>query len=162
MRINFFKIVVFIIAIVALDQISKLLILQNMHEFQSINILPFFNIVLVYNTGAAFSFLANAGGWQNYFFIIVTIIAMGLIIYLMINSFSNNNNYEVLALSFILGGAIGNLIDRVRLGKVVDFLDFYWQNTHYPAFNLADSAITCGVLIMIYAIIFSGKKSNLI
>jgi signal peptidase II len=107
----------------------------------------FFNLVLVYNKGAAFSFLSDAGGWQRVFFIVLTLGAIGLIMWMI-----RKHRDELLfcwGLVFILGGAVGNLIDRIRLGHVVDFLDFHAAGWHFWAFNVADSAITIGAMLLI-------------
>lgn len=133
--------------IVALDQYSKGWILKNFHEYQVQEILPVFNLTLVYNKGAAFSFLADAGGWQHYFFVIsITLITTGLIVWLKRLRFFDR--WAATALAFIIGGALGNLIDRLLYGKVVDFLQWHWQSYYWPTFNVADIAITIGVTLM--------------
>jgi len=133
---------------VALDQISKWAIDASMQLYQSIEIIPYFNLTYVHNTGAAFSFLSEAGGWQRWFFtILASIISIVLVVWL-----TKLKKHEILmaaSLSLILGGAIGNLIDRVLYGYVIDFLDVYYQSWHWPAFNVADSAITLGVILML-------------
>ncbi|BAO43962.1 signal peptidase II [Thiolapillus brandeum] len=132
------------------DQTSKFVVLVTFHPHEMIPVLPVFNLTLVFNEGAAFSFLSHAGGWQRWFFIgLTSVISLGLLVWL--TRLKRGEHYTAVALSMILGGALGNLLDRVRLGKVVDFLDFYWQGWHWPAFNLADSAITLGVVLMLYA-----------
>ncbi len=133
--------------LVAFDQLSKFVALRVLAS-GAIEVAPFFNLVLVYNKGAAFSFLSNASGWQRELFITIALIASAWIIYLL-----RKYPREVLfccALSLILGGAIGNVIDRVLYGAVVDFLDFHAFGWHWPAFNLADSAITCGAVLLIW------------
>ena len=134
--------------VVALDQASKLLVVGLLEGVRGIEVAPFFNLVLVHNTGAAFSFLAGAGGWQRGFFIGIAVIASVWIVVLLRRH--PGERLFCLALALILGGALGNVIDRVRLGVVVDFLDFHAAGWHWPAFNLADSAITCGALLLIW------------
>ena len=107
----------------------------------------FFNLVLTYNTGAAFSFLAGAGGWQDEFLTAVGLGASAFILYLL--SRHGQQRLFSLALALILGGAIGNVIDRIVYGHVIDFLDVHWHGWHWPAFNVADSAIVCGATLLI-------------
>jgi signal peptidase II len=136
------------LAVVVLDQLTKWVVQHSLVHGQSIEILPFFNLVLVYNPGAAFSFLSSASGWQRELFIAIGVAASGLIVYLLRRHAADA--WFCFALSLILGGAIGNLIDRVRLGAVIDFLDVHAAGYHWPAFNLADSAITCGAALLIW------------
>ncbi|WP_457675546.1 signal peptidase II [Thiolapillus sp.] len=138
------------LAILVLDQLSKAWMLWTFQPYEVVPVLPVFNLTLVFNEGAAFSFLSNAGGWQRWFFIgLTSVISLGLLLWLM--RLRPGERLTGVALAMILGGALGNLVDRVRLGKVVDFLDFHWQGWHWPAFNLADSAITLGVALMFWA-----------
>jgi signal peptidase II len=133
---------------VILDQGTKLAVDSTMQLYQSIQVLPYFNLTYVHNTGAAFSFLSQAGGWQRWFFAGLAIaISIGITFWL-----SRLQKHEVLlaaALSLVLGGAVGNLIDRLAYGYVIDFLDVYYRDWHWPAFNIADSAITLGVALML-------------
>lgn len=133
--------------LIVLDQISKWYFELNFQFAERLNVLPFFDFILVYNTGAAFSFLANYGGWQRWFFAALSLIASAVIIYLLrrnpVKSLFN------LALTLILAGALGNLIDRLLLGHVIDFLLFYWDDRYFPAFNLADCFITVGAGLLI-------------
>jgi signal peptidase II len=133
--------------ILGLDQLTKWLIQQTLVFGQSVHVLPFFNLVLVYNPGAAFSFLSSAPGWQRDVFVAVGLAASGLIVYLLRRHASDP--MFCFALALILGGALGNVIDRVLLGAVVDFLDVHVAGYHWPAFNVADSAITCGAALLI-------------
>ncbi len=133
--------------IVMIDQFTKVLILGYYQLGDSTPVTSFFNIVRVHNTGAAFSFLANAGGWQRWFFTGIGILATGFILW-MLKAHSGQRLFSF-ALACILGGAIGNVIDRLLHGYVVDFLDFYWRSSHFPAFNVADSAITIGAIALI-------------
>ena len=134
-------------AVIALDYATKLAVLRAFAPGESLAIAPFFNMVLVFNTGAAFSFLAGAQGWQTLFFAAIAIIASVVIVFLI----NRNRGKNLLCggLALILGGALGNLHDRLMYGKVVDFLDFYALGVHFPAFNVADSAIVVGVGLML-------------
>ena len=139
-----------LLALVAavLDQLSKWWILQHFHPGEVLPVLPFFNLVLTFNEGAAFSFLSNAGGWQRWFFIGLTLaVSAGLVVWM--SRLRNGEKWLAAALALVLGGALGNLVDRLRFGRVTDFLDFHWQGWHWPAFNLADSAITLGVVLLL-------------
>ena len=135
-------------AVVILDQSSKWLVQHWLAHGESVTVLPFFNLVLVYNPGAAFSFLSSASGWQRELFIGIGVGASALILYLLRRHAADP--LFCFALALILGGAIGNLVDRVHLGAVVDFLDVHAAGYHWPAFNLADSAITCGAALLIW------------
>jgi signal peptidase II len=134
--------------VVALDQLTKWLVQQVLAIGQSVRVLPVFDLVLVYNTGAAFSFLSSAPGWQRELFAAIALAASALIVYLLRRH--PHDRMFCFALSLILGGAIGNLIDRLVLGAVVDFLLLHAMGYHWPAFNLADSAITCGAGLLIW------------
>lgn len=130
-----------------LDQFTKLLIVGNYQLGDSTFVTSFFNVVRVHNTGAAFSFLAGAGGWQRWFFTIVGLVAAVVIIWLL-RAHAGQKLFSF-ALACILSGAIGNVLDRMMYGYVVDFLDFHWSGMHFPAFNVADSAISVGALCLI-------------
>jgi len=133
---------------VLLDQGSKLAIDASMRLYESIPVMPYFNLTYVHNTGAAFSFLSEAGGWQRWFFSgLALAISIGITIWLA--KLQQHENLLAAALALILGGAFGNLIDRVAYGYVIDFIDVYYLNKHFPAFNIADSAINLGVLLML-------------
>jgi signal peptidase II len=134
--------------VIALDQFTKHLAQQALTYGRSVEVAPFFNLVLVYNPGAAFSFLSSAPGWQRELFIGIALAASGLIMYLLRKH--AQDRMFCFALALILGGALGNLIDRVLLHAVVDFLDFHLMGRHWPAFNLADSAITLGAGVLIW------------
>jgi len=131
-----------------LDQASKLVIASSMQLYQSIPITSFFKLTYVRNTGAAFSFLSDAGGWQRWFFAVLAIL-ISIIIAVWLTRLKKQETLLAVALSLILGGAMGNLIDRLAYGYVIDFLDVYYQTWHWPAFNVADSAITLGVMLML-------------
>jgi signal peptidase II len=134
--------------VIALDQSTKHWIVQAFSFGEASAVTSFFNLVLAHNTGAAFSFLAGAGGWQRLFFIVVASVASVVILYLLRKH--GRQTLFGLALSLVLGGALGNLIDRIRWGYVVDFLDFYYGSYHWPAFNVADMAITGGVILLVW------------
>ena len=133
---------------VILDQGSKLVIAGSMQLYQSISIMPYFNLTYVHNTGAAFSFLSEAGGWQRWFFAGLAFV-ISIVIAVWLARLKQHETLLAVALSLVLGGAIGNLIDRLAYGYVIDFLDVYYQTWHWPAFNIADSAITLGVILML-------------
>jgi signal peptidase II len=133
---------------VILDQGSKLAIAGSMQLYQSIEIMPFFKLTYVHNTGAAFSFLSEAGGWQRWFFAgLALAISVGIAVWL--TRLKKHETLLAVALALVLGGAVGNLIDRLAYGYVIDFLDVYYDTWHWPAFNIADSAITLGVILML-------------
>ena len=134
--------------VIVLDQLTKYWVSQSLAPGASVPVTPFFNLLLTYNTGAAFSFLSQASGWQRGFFIVIAALASLFIIY-FIRRYHRESRFSF-GLSLILGGALGNLWDRIVLGHVVDFLDFYIQAHHWPAFNVADSAITCGAALLIW------------
>jgi signal peptidase II len=134
--------------IIVLDQLTKTLILGHYQLGDSTRITSFFNLVRVHNTGAAFSFLAGASGWQRWFFVGLGAVASIFIIYMLRTQ--GHQKMFAWALSLILGGALGNVIDRLMHGYVVDFFDFHWAGWHFPAFNIADSAITVGAALLIF------------
>lgn len=131
-----------------LDQLVKWWVIQKFALYQQLPVLPFFSLTLAYNTGAAFSFLGDASGWQRWFLsgiaVIVSVMLIG-----WLKQLRSGENWQACSLSLILGGALGNLIDRLLHGHVTDFLLFYYKNWYFPAFNLADTAITVGAAILI-------------
>lgn len=136
------------LAVFVADQLTKLWIVNHYQYGASEAVTSFFNLVRVHNFGAAFSFLNNEGGWQRWGFSIFAAL-VSLVILVWITRLSSQQKLEGLALALILGGALGNLYDRVTLGYVVDFLDFHWSNRHFPAFNIADSAISIGAVFIL-------------
>ncbi len=134
--------------LVLLDQATKLVASNNLDMHTPVPVFPGLNMTLVHNTGAAFSFLSQAGGWQRWFFIILALLVSGVIV-VWLKNLSSSKHWVACALALILGGAIGNLLDRAVLGYVVDFVDVYYAQWHFPAFNLADSAITVGAIMLI-------------
>ena len=133
---------------IVLDQASKLAIDKSMQLYESIPLTSYFNLTYVHNTGAAFSFLSEAGGWQRWFFAALAI-GISAILGAWLARLQQHETLLAAALALILGGAVGNLIDRLAYGYVIDFLDVYYRNWHWPAFNIADSAITLGVVLML-------------
>jgi len=133
--------------VIVFDYVTKLAVLQTFAPGESRALAPFFNLMLVFNKGAAFSFLADADGWQTLFFTAIAAVASAVIGYLIVKH--QGNRLFCSGLALILGGALGNLYDRVVYGHVVDFLDFHAAGWHFPAFNVADSAITVGAGILI-------------
>jgi signal peptidase II len=135
-------------ALVVLDLATKAWVTHAFQYNETLRVTSFFNLVLVHNTGAAFSFLAGAGGWQRWFFVVVTV-AVGAVLLVMLRR-SAGNRLLALALALVLGGAAGNLYDRATLGYVVDFIQVHGGGYYFPAFNVADSAITIGVILLIW------------
>ncbi|MGA1863230.1 signal peptidase II [Deferribacter thermophilus] len=148
--------------IIILDQYTKYLIKTNFEQYEVKPIIKgFFNLTYILNPGAAFGFLATLNeSYRQIFFVIITIIAIFIVIYLFVKE--NKSFLRKLSYALILGGAFGNFIDRLFIGKVVDFLDFYVGNYHWPAFNVADSAISVGIFFLLLDIIFDkrGEKGN--
>ncbi|WP_325893811.1 signal peptidase II [Grimontia sp. NTOU-MAR1] len=142
-----------------LDIGSKLLVMNTMGYGWSnrIEVLPFFNLLYVHNYGAAFSFLSDAGGWQRWFFAAIALGVSGMLVYWMRQTPATNRILNV-AYALVIGGAIGNLFDRLVHGYVVDFLDFFIGNNHWPAFNLADTAIVIGAALIVLESIIASKK----
>ena len=146
------------LVVVILDQLAKLAILDGLpYGGPGINVLPFFNIVHVYNTGAAFSFLADSAGWQRWLFALIAVVVSAVLV-VWLKRLGRNDTWLAIALALILGGALGNLYDRIVYGHVVDFILVHWQNRWYfPAFNFADSAICVGA-VMLALDMFKSKK----
>ncbi|MDY6216441.1 signal peptidase II [Actinobacillus porcinus] len=126
-----------------LDLLTKYVVTQNFELYESVNILPIFNLTYARNTGAAFSFLADHDGWQKYFFIVLAIVISAVLVYFLKKN-SASQKLQNSAYALIIGGALANMVDRAYNGFVVDFFDFYWQDWHYPVFNVADIAICIG------------------
>ena len=143
------------VVVIVLDQLSKAAINSHFVYGESMAVTSFFNLVLAHNTGAAFSFLSDAGGMQRWLFSVIAIVASVWMVWLLRRH--ETEKLFCLALAFIRGGALGNLVDRIAYGFVVDFLDFHWGGYHFAAFNLADSAITCGAALLILDS-FKGKE----
>jgi signal peptidase II len=147
------------LAVVALDQATKWWVEHALAFGTSVYVLPVFDLVHVRNTGAAFSFLAQESGWQRELFLLIGLGASIWIVWMLARA-GRAQTLFCIALSLILGGAVGNVIDRLRLGAVVDFLHFHWGAHYWPAFNVADSAITCGALLLILDAFRQGRKAR--
>ncbi len=146
-------------AVIVIDQASKWMVIERFNEFDRVNVIPgFFDLTLWYNPGAAFSFLASAGGWQRWFFTALGVVASVFIVFLLKQA--TNQKLFSFGLAMILGGAIGNVVDRLIHEKVVDFLLFYLHPNYFPAFNLADSAITLGAICLILDEILRWRRNR--
>lgn len=144
--------------VIALDQLTKWGAVSNLEMYQQVPVIPdLFSFTLAYNTGAAFSFLADAAGWQRWLFAAIAVV-VSVVLCVWLSRLDRSKRLEAIALALILGGALGNLYDRVVLGHVVDFILVHWQQRwFFPAFNIADSAITVGAALLILDM-FVGKK----
>lgn len=136
------------LVVLLLDQWTKHLVLENMALYSRIELMPFFNLVHVHNYGAAFSFLSDQPGWQRWFLSGITTV-ISVVIFIWLTRLNKTQLLLATALVFILGGALGNLYDRLAYGYVVDFIDWYYGTYHWPAFNLADAAISLGAVLLI-------------
>ena len=146
------------IAVVIIDQITKREVMDNLFEFQRINLMPLLDLVRYHNTGAAFSLFADASGWQHWLFTIIAFAVSGGIIWYQWSLPVRGCRTLATGLALVLGGAIGNVIDRLMFGYVVDFILIYYQEWSWPAFNVADSAITVGVTLIIIDSLFFERK----
>jgi len=144
--------------VIVLDQISKWLMVSWLSLYETVVVMPFFNLTMAHNYGAAFSFLSNAGGWQRWFFTGLAI-AVSIVLIVWLRGLKPQAKLEALSLSLILGGAIGNVIDRLYYGYVIDFIDIYYGYYHWPAFNVADSAIVIGAILLVLDTLRSGSKA---
>jgi signal peptidase II len=146
--------------VVLADQLSKSYIAQHFGEFEFITVLPVLEITRMHNVGAAFSFLASASGWQRWVFIgLAAVVSLGIIVWLLR---LRRGAHSLLAcgLALVLGGALGNVIDRIRLGHVIDFIHFHWDRAYFPAFNVADSAITVGAACLLLDALLEGRRKT--
>jgi len=136
------------VAVIVLDQATKFLVTRFLDLYERVEVLPVLDFTLLHNTGAAFSILAGASGWQRWFFIVLAgVVSLALLVWLW--RLPRGHRMIAVALALVLGGALGNLIDRVRHGYVVDFIHAHWGAAYFPAFNIADSAITIGAALLI-------------
>jgi len=142
--------------VILLDWHSKALVSNSLELYRPVEVFSWLNITLAHNYGAAFSFLSDAGGWQRWFFVVLAS-GVSVVILVWLLRLPRREWLTGLGLALILGGAIGNLVDRIRLGYVVDFIDVYYQDWHYPAFNVADSAITCGVILLLVDVVLISR-----
>jgi signal peptidase II len=145
--------------VVALDQATKWLAEAALDPYLPVPLVPSLNLTLMYNEGAAFSFLAGAGGWQRWFFAGLAA-AVTLALGVWLHRLKPGERLTAAGIALVIGGALGNLIDRVQTGRVVDFIDFYVGAWHWPAFNLADSAITLGVALLLLATLFEAPAKD--
>lgn len=143
--------------LIILDQVTKIAADNMLDYAQPIVVLPIFNLTLLYNTGAAFSFLSDAGGWQRYFFTIIASV-VSIVMAVWLSRLKRSQLFLAAGLTGVLAGAIGNLIDRVAYGHVVDFLSFHWDSYYFPAFNVADMAISAGAFFLILDAFFGPKE----
>ncbi len=148
------------VLVLVIDQVSKAHFEGTLEMFQQIVVIPdYFSWTLAYNTGAAFSFLADGGGWQRWLFAVIAVVVSAVLV-VWLKRLGRDDTWLAIALALVLGGALGNLYDRIALGHVIDFILVHWQNRHYfPAFNFADSAITVGA-IMLALDMFKSKKTG--
>ncbi|MCK6186181.1 MULTISPECIES: signal peptidase II [unclassified Pseudomonas] len=148
------------VLVLVIDQVSKAHFEGSLQMFQQIVVIPdYFSWTLAYNTGAAFSFLADGGGWQRWLFAVIALVVSAVLV-VWLKRLGRDDTWLAIALALVLGGALGNLYDRIALGHVIDFILVHWQNRHYfPAFNFADSAITVGA-IMLALDMFKSKKTG--
>lgn len=145
--------------IVTLDLGTKALATQYLEFATPVKLLPFFNLTLLHNTGAAFSFLSDAGGWQRWFFTAIALVTIVVLLVWMAR-LPKDDRWVAISLALIMGGAIGNVYDRIVQGYVIDFLHFHWKDAYFPAFNIADSAITVGAIMMGIEVLFFDDKSE--
>ena len=145
--------------VVLADQLSKSYITSHYGEFEFTTVLPILDITRMHNVGAAFSFLATASGWQRWLFItLAVVVSIGIVVWLY--RMPRSQGLLACGLALVLGGAIGNVIDRIRLGAVVDFIHFHWDRAYFPAFNIADSAITVGAACLILDALLEPKRAR--
>jgi signal peptidase II len=147
--------------VIVLDQVSKHFVVAAMNLGDVQVLLPFFNLTLAYNPGAAFSFLSDQDGWQRWFFVVLAL-SITLVMLAWLYRLKRQERWTAISLGLIIGGALGNLIDRLRLGEVVDFIQLHYGDLYWPAFNVADSAIFIGVSIMLFdALVLSRRREGL-
>ncbi len=146
--------------VILIDQLTKWMAERALDLHIPVPVMPSFNLTLVYNTGAAFSFLSDAGGWQRWFF---SLLALAVCAFLLswLARLQSSDKWTALGLSLVLGGALGNLIDRLLYGHVIDFIQWYYQDYYWPTFNIADSAITVGTcVVIIYSLFLHEPRSS--
>lgn len=145
--------------IVVLDQITKIWADSSLVMYEQVAVTGFFNITKAYNYGAAFSFLNDAGGWQRWLFTGISLV-VSIVLTVWLYRMSKQERWLSLSIALILGGAVGNLIDRVWYGYVVDFIQVYWNTSYFPSFNIADAAISCGTVILLVITLFEKNDSD--
>jgi signal peptidase II len=147
-------------AIVAADQLTKWLVTHNLALYERIELLPVLGLTHLHNTGAAFSFLADAGGWQRWFFVAIAVLVTVLVCFWLSRMPAKGQGWLAAALALVVGGAVGNVIDRVAHGYVIDFISVHWERSFFPAFNVADSAITVGAAILIIDSFYESRRKQ--
>jgi len=143
--------------VILLDQGTKQLVLSQLQLHESVYVLPFFNFTYLTNPGAAFSFLSQQDGWQRWFFIVLAFAVSGVLL-VWLSRLGREEGWTAIALSMIIGGALGNVIDRIFRSEVIDFIHLHYQNHYFPAFNVADSAISVGVALMLFDSLVLARK----
>ena len=146
------------LAVVVADQLTKALIVSGFELYEVMDVLPVLEITRLHNTGAAFSLLADASGWQRWFFVALATAVSAGIVYWLRNMPADSAAFLPAALALVMGGALGNLVDRIWHGHVVDFLHFHWGAAYFPAFNVADSCITVGAGLLILDAVLEGRR----
>lgn len=148
-----------VFVVIVFDQITKVAVDRSLELYEQIKILPIFNITLAYNEGAAFSMLSDAGGWQRWLFTIISSV-VSIILAVWLYRMTMREKFTSISIALILGGAIGNLIDRVIYGHVVDFIQVHWKGSYFPSFNIADSAIFCGTALLLWLTFFDKQEEQ--
>lgn len=144
--------------VIAVDQFSKWFVAAHMQAFDTLYVLPVFNLALLHNTGAAFSMLAGASGWQRWFFLALALVIVAFIVIWLLRMPAVGGRWIAAGLALVAGGALGNVLDRLLHGYVIDFLQFHYQGWYFPAFNAADSAITLGAALLIFDGVFLQRR----
>jgi signal peptidase II len=146
--------------VIVLDQLLKAWVVHHLHLFERVHLLPVLDVILTYNTGAAFSFLADAAGWQRWLFVVLALAVSAVLIGWMRRLRAASQGLLACGLALIVGGALGNLIDRLLHGRVVDFVHAHWGEHYFPAFNVADSAITIGAALLLLDALLESRRGR--
>jgi signal peptidase II len=146
--------------VIVLDQITKLIVVDHIQYLERIPLLPVLDLTLAYNTGAAFSFLATGSGWQRWMFTVLAIVVAAILVFWLKRLKARSQWLLSCALSLIVAGALGNVIDRIRIGHVVDFILAYWDEHLFPAFNVADSSITIGAILLLLDALLESRRAR--
>ena len=148
-----------VIVIIVLDQITKIWADRALEMYQQVPVFSWFNITKAYNYGAAFSFLDTPGGWQRWFFTGISLV-VSIVLSVWLYRMTQREKWLSLSIAFILGGAVGNLVDRMYYGYVVDFIQVHWNESYFPSFNIADAAISCGTALLLFLTFFEKDEKN--
>ena len=148
-----------VIVIIVLDQITKIWADRALEMYQQVYVYSWFNITKAYNYGAAFSFLDTPGGWQRWFFTGISLV-VSIVLSVWLYRMTQREKWLSLSIAFILGGAVGNLVDRMYYGYVVDFIQVHWNDSYFPSFNIADAAISCGTALLLFLTFFEKDEKN--